>query len=261
MSARHYHLGLADTPWVTLSPGDIRQPRAGHLHLWRTPLLGREKDVATAKTFLSTAELARAARFHYARDHVAYVITRSTLRRILGRCLRRNPRTLEFVYGSFGKPALVTDDPSTTLQFNVAHAGGYALLGFTTGADLGVDLEPENDDLEIFRLIDRYFSPEETKQVMALPVADRVPAFFRTWTRKEAFIKANGAGLSLPLEQFGVSVGINEPTRLRRIDWAPDEVDQWALGSFMVAERLPGAAVTGGKLEQVCYYDVPATWF
>lgn len=218
------------------------------------PLRGSPSEVTDRERILSAAELERAARFHYASDRTAYVMARSALRLLLGRYLGLSPETLEFIYGPFGKPALASGF-KTGLQFNLSHAGGYALLGFTTGANIGVDLEAEDDTIEIVPLTRRFFSPGESKQVLALPANEQVATFFRTWTRKEAFLKANGAGLSLPLEQFSVTVALQEPVSLERIDWAPNTVTDWAMASLEVAAGLPGAVVVKGDIRELVFYN------
>lgn len=202
---------------------------------------------------LSSDELARAERFHYPKDRSAFVIARASLRWLLGNYLGCPPESLSFKYGTYGKPFL-TGSERGKLNFNLSHAGGYALVGFTPGQPIGVDLEAEDPSIEIERLTERFFSPAESRQVLALPTADRVAAFFRTWTRKEAFLKAHGAGLNLPLSQFSVTVDLKEPVRVEQIGWAPEEAKNWAMASFMVREGLPGAIVVGGRLDALCFY-------
>lgn len=220
-------------------------------------MTGSSMKVAEKEALLSPDEHRRAERFHYPKDRSAFINARASLRRLLGSYLHRPPEAISFDYGAYGKPSL-PETEQTGLNFNLSHAGGYALIGFTTGQPIGVDLEAEDPSIEIERLTERFFSPEESRQVLALPAADRVPAFFRTWTRKEAFLKANGAGLSLPLEEFGVTVNLRKPVRIERIKWAPQEVNNWVLSSFMVTEGLPGAVVVGGRLEGLCFYDLTA---
>ncbi len=207
---------------------------------------------------ISPPERARAIRFHYPRDSNRYLVARGVLRYLIGNYLNRPPRSLTFGYGPYGKPFLA-EDHGSQLFFNLSHAGGYALYAFTTGQPVGVDLEKEDPNIGIEGLTRRFFSPSESSQVLALPDLERVPAFFRTWTRKEAFLKANGAGLSLPLDQFSVTVDINEPVKVARIDWAPEETSKWEAASFMVAEGLPGAVVVGKELRKTSFYHVPVS--
>lgn len=252
MPARH-HLSLDATPWETVRPGP-GQPGVGQVHLWRARLEGAPHEVVAREPLLSAGELVRAARFHYARDRSAYVMARSTLRLLLGHYLGLHPGDLEFAYGPYGKPTL-RHSFNSGLQFNLSHGGGYALLGFTGEGAIGVDLEPEDHAIEVTNLARRFFSPAESKQVLGLPTDQQVPAFFRTWARKEAFLKANGAGLSLPLEQFSVTVGLNEPVSLEHVGWDPQEADKWDLASCMVAEGLPAAVTLAGTIDDLRFYD------
>ena len=182
------------------------------------------------------------------------------MRSLLGTYHNLPAQHIQLTYGAFGKPALHPEHVSA-LRFNLSHAGGYALYGFASGAEVGVDLEREDLSIEVDSLVHRYFSPAEAQSILALPGRDRHAAFFRTWTRKEAFIKAHGQGLSLPLERFSVSVDLSSPVRLEAVDWAPEEVARWAMVSFEVAKGLPGAMVverSGGDLPDVKYFDTPA---
>jgi 4'-phosphopantetheinyl transferase len=118
-----------------------------------------------------------------------------------------------------------------------------------------VDLEKTDESIEVGRLTSRFFSPNEAATVLALSADDQPAAFFRTWTRKEAFIKAHGEGLSLPLDQFSVTVALEDAVEIRRIDWAPETVTDWSLASFMVRELLPGAIVLRGEFRECFFFD------
>jgi 4'-phosphopantetheinyl transferase len=201
---------------------------------------------------LSPEEKQRAAKFHYPEDRDHFINARGILRSLLGRYLNLPAGEINFSYAAYGKPDLATEGP---LRFNISHAGGHGLFGFTSGAPIGVDLEKTDLSIEVERLASRFFSPTETTAVLALPPADQIAAFFRTWTRKEAFIKAHGEGFSLPLDQFTVTVALEEEVRIQRIGWAPETTGDWSLASFMVRRGLPGAVVLGEKLKEVCFFD------
>ena len=205
---------------------------------------------------LSPDELARAERFHYAKDRSAFIIARAGLRWLLGKYLGCAPERLSFRYGAYGKP-FIAGPGQGKLDFNLSHAGGYALVGFSSGQPIGVDLEAEDPTIEIERLTQRFFSTAESRQVLALPPTDRVAAFFRTWTRKEAFLKAKGAGLNLPLSGFSVTVSLDAPVRIERINWAPEEAKNFTMSSFMVEAALPGGLVVEGQLSALSFYNFP----
>ena len=251
----HRHRTLAETAWETAPTPWPAPPVVGEAHLWRIPLAGATPPLPEHEQLLAPEEFTRAGRFHYSKDRSAFITARASLRCLLGHYLRRKPEAISFGYGTHGKPFLAGPEPGG-LSFNLSHAGGHALIGFTTCRSIGVDLEAEDPSINVERLAERFFSPHEYREVLALPAAERVPAFFRTWTRKEAFLKAHGAGLGLPLDQFSVTIDLNKPVRLERIDWAPEQTDDWAMAGFMVAEGLPGAVVVEGELTTLRFYEL-----
>jgi 4'-phosphopantetheinyl transferase len=198
---------------------------------------------------LSEDERLRAERFHFERDRRRFVAARSVLRRSLARYLGADPAELVFEYGAHGKPSL----PGSGVTFNVSHSGRAALVAFAPGFDVGVDLEllahGRPDD---HRVADRFFSPYEVSTLASYPAAERSGAFLRCWTRKEAFVKAHGDGLSLSLQDFDVAFGAGEACGLLRTAWSSVEPAEWTLldiselaveGVAALAARTPGARV------------------
>jgi 4'-phosphopantetheinyl transferase len=183
---------------------------------------------------LSADERARAERFHFARDRDAYIRARGTSRRLLSEYLSLSPSAIVFTYGAQGKPAVAGQQD---LQFNLAHSGDYALYAFCAGAQVGVDIERmrKMDDQE--SLARRFFCAEEYAELMTLSGEARARAFFAGWTRKEAFLKALGVGLTKALHSFRVSLLPDAPARL--LSGASDE---WTLFDFPQVDGY-GAAV------------------
>lgn len=248
------HRSLSATPWAP--PASWPElPIAGQVHLWRLRLTTTEEQLFTFKSWLTAEEYERANRFYFVRDREKYVIGRARLRQLLGHYLDASPANIRLRYGKYGKPRL-SPDQGGNLRFNLSHSGGHALYGFTSSGQIGVDLEVEDPDVEIARLASRFFSPDEAAQVLALPAEERAPAFFRVWTRKEAFLKAKGTGLGLPLDGFSVTVNSAQPVRLKAIDWSPAEVSHWALASFEVAPRVAGAVAVRGTIDDLAFYDL-----
>jgi 4'-phosphopantetheinyl transferase len=187
------------------------------------------------RALLSADERARADRFHFARDSRRYVVTRATLRRVLGAQLGRHPSSLAFDVGPRGKPSLA----GTPLHFNVAHAGELALIALTTLGEVGVDVEPLEPMDDVETIAERFFSPAEREALRALPAAARTDAFLTCWTRKEAYVKAIGEGLACPLDAFDVTLAPGEEARLLRI--AGDDADRWSLVDLRPAPGYVGA--------------------
>ena len=158
------------------------------------------------KQVLSADEHARAERFYFQKDRERFMVARGLLRTVLGRYLNQEPSQLRFCYSPYGKPALATGSGRNTLRFNVSHSHGLALYAITCGRELGVDVELIRPELPDEEIAERFFSFQEVSGLRALPPNMRLEAFFNCWTLKEAYIKARGEGLSLPLDQFDVAL-------------------------------------------------------
>lgn len=170
----------------------------GEAHLWRAELsLGA--DDARASGVLSSDEWARAERFRFASDRRRFLAARLLLRQGLGRYLGVEPGSLVFAYGPHGKPSLAEN---CGLKFNLSHCEDAALLAVAADVEVGVDIERLRafDDAE--RLAAQFFAEGERSAFLAAPPEKRDAGFLRIWTRKEAYVKALGEGLSLPLRDF-----------------------------------------------------------
>ena len=187
---------------------NLRKPALAlgdEIHVWQAWLDRGAEEVQRLESFLAPEEIARAHRFHFERDRNHYVVGRGLLRELLGRYLGQAPSALEFSYGEQGKPALAGAAASSGLSFNLSHSGGLAVYAFARERSLGVDVERVKPDFASDDIARRYFSTREVNDLLALPIAERTEAFFRCWTRKEAYIKARGEGLRIPLDGFSVS--------------------------------------------------------
>jgi 4'-phosphopantetheinyl transferase len=177
---------------------------------------------------LSPEERARASRFAFARDRRRFIAARVALRSVLAGYLRADAGAIRFIYGPAGKPALAgpSGDP---ICFNMAHSCGLALIGVTRGLAVGVDVERTRTDIDVDGITSRFFSAAEAAAIAALPAQNRYEAFFACWTRKEAYLKARGTGLALPLDGFDVSVEPDAPTV--RLQTRPDagDADRWRI--------------------------------
>jgi 4'-phosphopantetheinyl transferase len=195
------------------------------LHVWRVQLDADPEVVDRLHRVLSADECDRAQRFHFERDRRRYVIGRGVLRHLLGRYLAQDPGEIRFAYGEYDKPRL--DGPGP--YFNVSHSGAVALLAFSSAAEVGVDVELDDGDFASERIAERFFSPAEVQVLRSLPAELQPRAFLLCWTRKEAFIKARGDGLSLSLDSFDVTLVPGQPAALTRTAWCSEEPTQWRL--------------------------------
>jgi len=223
---------------------------AGEAHVWRKSLADFDQSLWAA---LSAEEVERARRFRFQRDRDRFVTGRAVLRQLLGRYLGAQPRELEFRYGARGKPELASN-PSG-ICFNLAHSHDLALYAVTLNVAVGIDLELLRAGPAEERIPERFFSPREVEALRSLPEAGQREAFFRCWTRKEAFLKANGEGLAFGLDQFSVSVLPTEATRLLETPYNPDEAARWSLYDVEPGSSYVGALAVRARLDRVRFWQ------
>lgn len=231
---------------------------AGDVHVWRVALDAPAATIAALARVLTDDERARAARFHFDRDRNAYTIARGALRTLAGRYLGRLPGSLGIAYRAKGKPYLAAPD-SAWLRFNVSHSGEVAVIGFARDRELGVDVERRRAMSDLASLAHSSFSPDEYARYCAIAPHDQVTAFFLCWSRKEAFIKATGEGIS-QLAAFDVSLAPGEPARLLRVAGEPHGAPRWSLEDL---PDIPGyaaaLAIAGHGLDVACWdFAAPA---
>ena len=217
-----------DLDW-TLPPEALA---LGHdeVHVWRASLDQAPAQIQTFLPKLAADEQARAARFHFERDRDHFTVARGVLRTILGRYLNRAPESLSFCYGSHGKPDLAGATDGAAIRFNLSHSHGLALYAIARERELGVDLERIRCDLAVLEIAERFFSREEAARLRAFPGESRHREFFRCWTAKEAYVKARGEGLSLPLYQRD-----------------PSEVSRWSFRELTPARGYLAALAAEGQ--------------
>lgn len=224
-------------------PFPSEQPTLGEneVHLWSAVLEASVERLAAYQLLLSDDERERAARFRFDRDRDRYVVGRALLRILLGRYAGDDPASLRFDYGEQGKP---TFRGAADVHFNVAHAGPVAVYGVTRLGPLGVDVERVEVMGDADAVAESHFSAEEQRTLRAIPTIPdelRTRAFFECWTRKEAFIKALGGGLSIPLASFAVDFRPGAAPALRWVLGDPDAPSRWTLAAFAPADEHVGA--------------------
>jgi 4'-phosphopantetheinyl transferase len=204
------------------------------------------------ESILSADERERARRFYFQRDRSRWLVGRGCLRMLLGRYLDVPPETLSFGYGRFGKPHL--NGLETPVQFNASHSGDILLIAVTLDRAVGIDVERIRSSLSVLEIAERFFSPRERGALAALPEALRTDAFFDCWTRKEAYIKARGEGLSLPLNGFDVAFGRGEPAKLLATRPDAAEACRWGLRELDIDDGYKAAlAVEGAQWTLKCW--------
>ncbi len=214
------------------------------IRVWRVHLDPTAAEFAALENLLSPAEINRADRFHFARDRRRFVVARGVLRLILGGYLQADPQGLSFHYGAHGKPSLALS--GTGWRFNVSHSHEVALIAVTQQREVGVDVEFPRPLADRERLVAANFSASEAAVWHSLAAEAREAAFFTAWTRKEAFLKALGGGLTIPLQSFSVSLAPDEPAALLEVNGDVAAAADWGMASVPVGAGYFGALVGEG---------------
>ena len=234
---------------LTLGTNDVQ--------VWRGYLDQPPATVDRLSELLSDDEHSRANRFHFEIDRKHFIVARGYLRTLISRYQEIPPAEIQFSYTSHGKPLLVTTNPQLQpFHFNLAHSGGLAVYAFTRIGEVGIDVERIRPDVTGDEIAKRFFSPTECACLETLSKESRHHAFFNCWTRKEAFIKAIGIGLSLPLDQFDVTLAPGEPAQLLRTRWNESEAARWSLKVIDVGPDYAAAVAVAGHDWQFTSYEV-----
>ncbi len=216
------------------------------VHVWCAFLDQPAASLQRLAQTLSADERARAERFHFERDRKHFTAGRGVLRTILGHYLGIEAERLQFCYGPRGKPALLATYGGGMLCFNLSHSHGLALYAVARGREVGVDIEYVHPLTDADQIAERFFSARENAIFRTLAPEQKIEAFFNCWTRKEAYIKATGDGLSRPLDQFDVSLVPGEPARLLCVEGDAAETVRWSLRAMTPAPGYAAAIIVEG---------------
>jgi 4'-phosphopantetheinyl transferase len=216
------------------APSRLTYP-TGRVDVWRVNL-DEPPTAASEASVLSADEIARANRFHFEKDRIHFTQCRSALRVVLAGYLAIPASEIRFEYLPSGKPQLVAEQNPCVLQFNVSHSANIALIAVGSEHRLGVDIEKTRCDVDTTSLAERFFSLRERAGLQALPDHLLVPGFFACWTRKEAFLKATGDGLSFPLADFSVTTHPDLDPELEEIRGNTEPCKQWFLADLSVVD-------------------------
>lgn len=206
--------------------------REQQIHLWVTRLDEPELRSASRHylALLSDEEQTRQRRFHFEKDRHRYLVTRALVRSTLSRYAGIAPLDWRFETNAYGKPSIAHDSPELRrLSFNLSHTDECVVLALADRVALGVDVEKAVPRFSVLDLAQRFFAPSEAQSLLSLPPAQESRRFFEYWTLKEAYIKARGMGLSIPLDRFSFDLSGEREIRLRVEDGEPDRAQNWQL--------------------------------
>jgi len=227
--------------WNHTSVGD--ELGADEVHVWRESLDQPRDMIAKLAPLLSQDEYQRAMRYYRPADRDRFVVGRGILRKILSAYLALPPGQLRFTYNEYGKPAVSDDQNDRALNFNLSHSAELILYAVTRGRGVGIDIEYIREDFATLEIAEHFFSKDEVAALKSLPMDQRTMGFFNCWSRKEAFIKAKGMGVSYPLDRFTVSLAPGEPPALLKVDDDEREAARWKM-----YELKPGAGYAAAMI-------------
>lgn len=223
----------------------------GEIHVWRVSLAQTESCLQSLQETLSTDERTKADAFHFPKGRSQFIVSRGALRAILSRYLNISSHILLFDYNPYGKPSLIAAQGGNTLRFNLSHSGSMALIAITKNRDIGVDIEGVNPNFSCLEIAEKFFSPLENSVLLSLPEHLQPRAFFTCWTRKEAYIKAVGKGLSIPLNQFDVTIAPGEPAALLKVEENPEKASRWSLMELIPCSDMVAAVAVAGDCSKL----------
>lgn len=221
------------------------------MHVWRISLT-QPTEASSLWATLSVEEQTRAARLVREELRSRYVIAHGWARKILARYLGLLPGEIRYEYGDYGKPRIQPTGSSARVDFNLTHSGDIALIAVTPGTQVGIDIEAHNRKTDFLELAARTFSVAEREALAALADDETLltAGFFACWTRKEAYLKATGHGISGGLEHFDVSLTPGQPARLLRDERDPGATNRWNMREITVSPGYSAAVVVEAPLRE-----------
>lgn len=233
-------------PFMWETPTENFKLAWNEVHVWRISLNVTAPYKRRLESILSVGEKYRAEKYRFLVDRNHFIVVRGVTRIILGCYLNMQPSELRFSYGSYEKPILIDQRDGHVLHFNVSHSDELGLCAVTRDRELGVDLERIRPGFIHEEIPEHFFSSQEVTKLRALPISLQEKAFFRCWTRKEAYLKAKGGGLSAKLNQFEVSFAPGEPAAILNTFDDPKEKIRWSLFDIDPGPSYAAAAVVEG---------------
>jgi 4'-phosphopantetheinyl transferase len=212
------------------------------IHIWEINLNLPQTQIQTLSQCLNDSERQRAARFINPTHGDRWRVARGYLRRIISQYLDLPPAQIVFNYGAQGKPEI----EGNPIQFNLSHSRDRAVYAISPRHPVGIDIEYIHP-INAAELVDRFFCAAERTIFHSLPIAEQQAAFFHAWTQKEAYLKADGTGLSTPLDRIEVSIDPHAPAAI----FAPTTAKIWYISKLKISPEYAGAIVIGGDFNAI----------
>ena len=216
-------------------------------HIWLIRYDQSDLLLEESKYILSDAEKQRASRFHFEIDRKRFSVTRGLLKKVLSKITSKPAQEIQFQFNKHGKPELIGS--SKNIYFSVTHSGNLGLIAISDLAPIGIDVEQFRKKMITEKIAKRFFSKLEVEAFLTLNENEKLQGFFNCWTRKEAFIKAVGKGLSIPLNTFDVTLKPNEPAQLLAVRYKNETSNEWVLRDIKVDDGYASAVILKAKAE------------
>jgi 4'-phosphopantetheinyl transferase len=228
------------------------------VHLWLVAIDQLDGSLSRLSRMLSEDEFSRAESFYFDVDRKRFITRRGLLRIILSFYIGINPKEIQFSYGSYGKPYLSTELDNGNIQFSLSHSDGLAIYAFTRGCRIGLDMEAMKELPDVEYIVACFFSPRENAIFRQLAPKLQQERFLQWWTRKEAYLKATGEGLTHPLNMVDIALGPDEPTQLLH-PGAHSKGSDWSLKVLSPAKHYVAAVVVESqKFNLSCWHWQPS---
>ena len=221
------------------------------IHIWSASIEDSLYRLDSLEKVLSMDEVRRANCFYFKRDYNRYIVTHSILRIILGLYAKCSPDSLCFRFNEYGKPALMEWMNDSELCFNLSHSCDQILFAITSGHEVGVDIEHVRPFKSAAQIVERFFSEKEKEEFRKLPEQLKEEAFFTCWTRKEAYIKARGQGMTLPLDHFSVLFLSGETTISLPEEHESEDKELWSIKSITTVAGYIAAIAIQGRIKRL----------
>ena len=223
------------------------------VHIWRIDLSDFADAAPKFIQLLSADEQQRASQYHFEKDRNNFIIRRAMLRMLLGSYLDIQPAELNFIYNNFDMPALEVEIP---IHFNSSSSNGIGIVAITLNARIGVDIEFVDAAFPTLEIAEKYFSADEVRAIRDLPPELQTAAFFDCWTKKEAYVKAVGEGMSHPLPNLAI---LSEKPNSFSVAATSVETKGWSVTSFIPEPQYIASLAYEGKLKTISHFHWPVS--
>lgn len=217
------------------------------VHLWSASLSVSDQIYNFLSQGLSSDEWRRADHFVFEQDRRNFIVARGVLRDVLAKYLDRQPKEIIFDYEPYGKPKISHTETATPVEFNLSHSSGLFVLAVADGKKVGIDVERVRSLPDLEQIVSHAFSSYEQNELSKLRGEEKYRGFFRCWTRKEAYLKARGDGLLVPLDTFDMSLAADNPIHMLSNRLDPHEVSRWSFYTFLPEQGFIGALAMQGQ--------------